>query len=409
MRTPASASVPDHVPPELVRDIDPWALIGAAGLSGHARAAAFHEEFPPVFFATRLGFMPGCWVPRRDEELRAILQDTQTFSSAGLTGFSAMIGESWPLIPLEIDPPDHAAYRLLLNPLFTPGRVAALEADMRLLCRELISGVQAGGVFDFDAGFARRFPILIFLRLMGWPVSEAPRFTTWVRTLVKGQDLGEVAATARQICDYLRDQIARRRAAPSDDFVSYILSCRIEDRRLTDDEIIGVCFLIFIAGLDTVTSALAFQFAHLARRPEDQDRLRRRPDLVPEAVEELLRAYSIVNMRRLVTGDVEVAGARMKAGDFVLISTELANLDPEAFPAPTEVDFERENKRHMAFSYGPHRCLGSHLARRELAVALEEWLQGAPPFTLEDEDAITLRASGVFGLEGVLLRFGGAA
>jgi cytochrome P450 len=393
------ATIPDHVPAELVRDLDPWEVIAAAGPDAHKRAAAFHQEFPPVFYATRLSFMGGCWVPRKAEDLRRILQDPETFSSSGLTGFSLLLGESWPLIPLEIDPPDHGAYRMLLNPLFTPKKVAALDADIRILAGQLIERVRAEGGCDFNEAFAAQFPVLIFLRLMGWPLEEAPKFVGWTRTLVKSADMGQVAGAAAEIAAYLRGRIAESRVNPSDDFTSYALACEINGRKLNDDELIGMCFLIFVGGLDTVTSAVGFQFMHLASNPQQQQFLRDNPDRIPDAVEEMLRAYSIVNMRRRVKKDVTVGGAPMKPGDYVLISTELANLDPDEFPDPTRVDFEREDKRHMAFSYGVHRCVGSHLARRELSIAIEEWLARLPPFRLADASAIEMRASGVFGLE----------
>jgi cytochrome P450 len=403
MSDTALASPPPHVPPNLVRDMDPWLELAAAGADAHARAAGFHQDFPPVFWAAQLGYFGGCWVPRRDEDLRRILQDPETFSSAGLTGFSELIGETWRLIPLEVDPPAHSAYRVLLNPLFTPGKVAELDGDMQRLAENLVSAVVDKGDCDFNEAFAAQFPVLIFLRLMGWPIEEAPKFVGWTRTLVKSADPMEVAGVCAEIAGYLRGRIAERRLRPSDDFTSYILGCEIDGRKLTEDEVLGTCFLVFIAGLDTVTSALGFQFLHLARHPEHQFRLRDDPDLIPAAVEELLRAYSIVNMRRMVTKDVRIGEVLMRQGDHVLVSTELGNLDPGAFDDPTKVDFDRANNRHMAFSYGPHRCLGSHLARRELAIALRVWLARVPPFRLQKEDKIEMRAAGVFGLENLRL------
>ena len=401
----ALAPPPAHVPADLVRNMDPWVELAKAGSHAHARAAAFHQDFPPIFWATSLGYFGGCWVPRRDADLRRILQDPETFSSEGLTGFSQMIGETWKLIPLEVDPPRHGLYRVLLNPLFTPKKVAELDAAMRTLAGELISAVADRGQCDFNEDFAARFPILIFLKLMGWPLDEAPKFVGWTRTLVKSSDITEVAGVCAEIAGYLRGRIAERRLAPSDDFTSYVIASEIEGRKLTEDEVLGMCFLIFIGGLDTVTSALGFQFLHLARHPEHQAQLRANPEMIPAAVEELLRAYSTVNMRRMVTRDVQIGDVLMRKGDHVLISTELADLDPEEYANPTEVDFRRADNRHMAFSFGPHRCVGSHLARRELTIAIQAWLARTPPFRLLDEDKIEMRASGVFGLDGLHLQW----
>ena len=145
---------------------------------------------------------------------------------------------------------------------------------------------------------------------------------------------------------------------------------------------------------------------HLAQYPEHQAFLRAHPDRIPDAVEELLRAYSIVTMRRTVTRDVQIGEALMKKGDFVMIATPSANLDAEVFPNPGEIDFDREDKRHMAFSLGPHRCAGAHLARRELAIAIEMWLTRVPPFSIKDEDKIVMRAAGVYGLDELNLQWG---
>lgn len=401
---PAAPAIPAHVPPELVLGFDPWEEIGAAGEGAYGRAAALHAETPPVAWAPRVGYLPGCWFPRRAEDLRRILGDTATFSSVGLTPFAQMMGEAWSLIPLEIDPPTHTTYRMLLNPLFTPQKVAELEPDIRALAGQLIDDVLADGACDFNSAFAERFPVLIFLKFMGWPIEEAPAFNAWTRRLVKSQDIGDVVAATHEIAGWLRGRIAERRATSADDFCSFALGCEIDGQPLTEDEVFGMCFLIFIAGLDTVTSALGFQFLHLARHPEQQAAIRADPSLIPQAVEEMLRAYSIVNMRRTVTRDVEVGGAPMKAGDMVLISTELANLDPAEWENPTAVDLDRSTRLHMAFSYGAHRCLGLHLARLELKIAIEEWLKRTPVFSTTDSP-VTVRAAGVFGLEGLKLKW----
>jgi len=207
--------------------------------------------------------------------------------------------------------------------------------------------------------------------------------------------------------DYLRQRIAERRIEPADDFTSTLLASQVDGRALTDDEVFGICFLVFIGGLDTVTSSLGFHFMHLARHPGQQQELRDHPERIAQAVEEMLRAYSIVNMRRRVTKDVTIGEATMKRGDFVLISTELGNLDPENFSDPARVDFSRPDADvpHMAFAYGVHRCVGSHLARREMRIAIELWLQKLPPFRIASGMPVRVRAAGVFGVEGLHLEW----
>ncbi len=402
---PLPPHIPPHIPPHLVRNADLWAEISAAGQDAHARAAALHHETPPIFYVPQLGYLPGCWVPRRADDLRQILQDTETFSSRGVMPFAQMLGETWAMIPIEVDPPDHAKFRALLNPLFAPKRVDALEASIREQASALIAGFAARGHCDFNADFADPFPALIFLRLMGWETREAERFVAWTHAIVKGTDMQQVVGAVMQVRDYLRQRIAERRLHPGDDFTSSLLSSQVDGRALTDDEVFGICFLVFIGGLDTVTSSLGFHFLHLARHPEQQAELRAHPERIPQAVEEMLRAYSIVNMRRLVTKDITVGEATMKRGDLVLISTEFGNLDPEKYTDPANVDFSRADAPHMAFAYGVHRCVGSHLARRELRIAIELWLQALPPFSLVPERTVRVQASGVFGVSNLHLEW----
>lgn len=401
------AAVPAHIPMHLVRDFDLWAELTAQGENAYAWAAELHKTTPPIFWIPRLGFLPGIWVPRRAEDLRRILQDPQTFSSVGLTPYAMLLGESWRLAPLEVDPPEHSKYRALLNPLFTPKKVEALEQDIRQLANQLIDEVQAQGRCDFNEAFAKPFPTLIFLTLMGWPLEDQPLFQHWTQTLIKSVDMQTVTDNARAITTWIRNHIAERRANPGDDFTSYLLTSEIDGRPLTDDEMLGINFLIFIAGLDTVTSCLGLFFRHLARHPEQQAQLRAHPELIGDAVEELLRSYSIVNMRRTVTCDVQIGDVLMTKGDLVLISTELANLDPEVFDDPANVDFLRSAgaSPHMAFSYGVHRCVGSHLARRELRIAMELWLQRLPPLRIADNSTPKFNAFGVFGMEELHLQW----
>lgn len=357
-----------------------------SGYWGHQRAARFHHELPPIFYVPKLGYLPGAWVPQRAEDQRHILKDTETYGSQNTMPFAQMFGEQWRLLPLELDPPEQTKYQALINGLLSPKKVTAIWAEISQHASDLIDAFAANKHCNFNQEFAVQIPTLIFLRLMGWLEYEAPRFVKWTYTLVKSQDMEEVFGAIVQIKDYLLPKIQDSRANPVNDFTGYLLGSEVDGQPVTDDELLGYCFLVFIAGVGTGSSSLGFQFMHLVLNPEQQAALRANPDKIPQAVEELLRAYSIVNMRRIVTRDIEFRGVPIKAGDIVLISTELGNLDPHVFDRPNEVDFDREdvNAPHMAFSYRPHRCVRSHLARREPRSALELWLQKVPMFRLAD-------------------------
>jgi cytochrome P450 len=207
------------------------------------------------------------------------------------------------------------------------------------------------------------------------------------------------AKTMQEVAAYLKSLISLRRTEPTDDLISFAVNGRVDGRPLADDEVLGVCVLLFMAGLDTVTSSLSFQFRHLAEHPADQQRLRDDFGLIPSAVEEMFRAYAVVNTTRYATRDVELAGVTIKKGDNVTCSTILACRDPREFQSPDEVIFERSPNAHNAFSYGPHRCIGSHLARRELVAGIEEWLKVVPKFELAPDARLTASGGGVFGLE----------
>lgn len=400
-------SVPSHVPAELVIDFDLWEYIADAKVDAHKRAAELHKTLPEIFYAPSIGYLPGCWVPRTDKLIRRIVRDPEVFSSREGTPFAAMLGENWKLIPLEIDPPDHGKYRLLLNQFFNNKAVTALEPDMRKTATSLIDKVKRQGRCNFSEDFSSLYPTLIFLRMMGWPEEDVIKFVQWVNTLIKSQDMKIVHGVLVEIVSYLRGVIAERRATPKDDLTSYVLSCEIDGRALNEDEILGICFLIFIGGLDTVTSSFNFHYYHLAKHPKLQAELRENPELIPNAVEELLRAYAVTNMRRVVTRDIEIEGILMKQGDYVLMSLELANLDEAAFKCPLDVDIHRNNARkHITFSTGPHLCIGALLARRELCIALETWLSAVPEFQVVNEENIIVRCGGVFGLENLHIAWG---
>jgi len=394
-RQSSHPAVPEHVPAGLVRQFDFRTDLGSYP---HTTVAALHDGprvfFSPVHHNAIPG--PGTWVLTRAEDIRAALQDTATFSSKIMRSNSGLS-----LIPLELDPPQHAKFRSIMNPIFSPARMKQLEAKVRDLARELAAKCAAAGECDFVESFAKPFPVSIFLDLMGLPKESMGQFLEWEALIMRNKQTR--AAAMQQVSLYLQDLITLRRANPTDDLITFAVTAKVDDRLLTDDEVIGICVLLFIAGLDTVTSSFAFHFRHLAEHPEDQNSLRKDHSLIPGAVEELFRAYAVVNTNRYATRDVEFAGVQMKEGDNVTCSTILASRDPREFDRPNRVDFTRSPNLHNAFSYGPHRCLGSHLARREIIAGIEEWLSAIPPFRVKPGAVINAHGGGVFSLESLPL------
>lgn len=405
METLATQPIPAHVPPEMVGD---FSLFSSPGMqptpNGDPQAAsAVVHQGPRIFYSsvnTRDGH--GTWVITRAQDQRRVLQDPETFSSHRSI-FASALGESWPMIPLELDPPEHGKFRSLLNPLLSPKRVMALESAVRERAVFLIDRIAAAGTnCDVMQDFAFPFAVNIFLRFLGLPDDRLEEFVAWANDLLHGDNLQRPAA-ARTIIAFIDDLAAERRKRPVDDFISFLVQSKIDDRPLTDMEIRGTGVLLFIAGLDTVAAAIGFDLNHLARHQDDQQWLRDDPSRIVLAAEELLRAYPTVQMIRVATKDIDFEGAPIRKGDYVSCATMIANRDPTEFAHPEKIDLAREDNRHTAFAYGPHRCLGSHLARREIVVGLEEWLKRIPTFRIKEGTAPITYGGHVFGIENLIL------
>jgi cytochrome P450 len=316
------------------------------------------------------------------------------------------------MIPEELDPPEHTKYRQLLTPLFAPQVVDTLEPMIRSWCVELIESFVARGGCDLNREFARQYPTMIFLRLMGLPKGGAGDFLDTVHDRIRAAtDMGlsetQSMSTAyiMAMAEYMNAVLDERRAERQDDIVSYLLDVEIDGRPLDDTELQQICTLLYAAGLDTVAGELGYMFLHLATHPEHRRLVAEEPARIPAFVEETLRVYSIVTTNRIVTRDVEFAGCPMKAGDRVLLSIPAADRDPLQFPDADTFDVDRVSNRHIAFAAGPHRCLGSHLARLELRIAVEEWHRRIPEYAISGGADVTFHIGGVAGVDNLPLEW----
>jgi cytochrome P450 len=391
----ASPSVPSHVPPGLVKDF-PLVLGNITKENPFDRIIPdIHRNLPEVFFS--MNAYPGgtpAWILRRAQDVRQVYNDTTNFASAHFSPFAGLIGEQWNLLPAEADPPMHAKYRVVLNPLFAPKKMQAMEGSVRAAARRCIDKIKAQGKCDFMQDFAFPFPVSVFLDLIDLPQSRMEEFQAWEYGLLHTPDMKSVSEAVRNVVGYLREVIAERRKNPGDDFISYGIKTQIDGRPFTEDELIGYCFNLFIGGLDTVSSNIILQFRHLAENQADQTKLRSDPSKIPAAVEELMRAYSAVTTFRTCAKETQIRGITIKPGDKVAMSTTLANRDPQEFEAADEVRLDRQ-PTHMTFAYGPHRCIGSHLARREMVIAMEEFLASFPQFRLQPGVEIHTHLGGI--------------
>ena len=313
------------------------------------------------------------------------LKNWENFSSENLID----LGNIRPMIPIGIDPPDHLKFRKLLDPLFAPKRMDAIEADVAARVNRFIDGFEERGTCNFTAELAEPFPSSVFLGLMGLPWSELETMMRLRDGLLRptGTDndsrLAYQKATALEVYDFFGTILEERARDPQDDILTLFLTTEVGGAMLTREEVLDICFLLLIAGLDTVTDSLTCFWAFLAQNPEHRQQIVDDPDVIPHAVEELLRWETPVpSVIRWSRHACTVGGQEVAAGDFLSVNISAANVDENEFPDPLEVRFDREVNRHLSFGGGVHRCLGSHLARRELRVALREWHRRIPEYSL---------------------------
>jgi cytochrome P450 len=394
------AGCPAHVPAEQFRHFDYVKDIEAAR-DPYEGYLQYRGEKP--FWSDVDG---GFWVLTDAAQIRDCFLDPETFSNRNIgLGYTAFPRT---MIPDQLDPPEHTKYRKLLLPYFPPTAARALEPDIRAIARAEIATWADEGRVEFVDQFAGRFPQIVFLQhLLHFPVEEMETFLQWEHDMVRHpRDPQDAKRSMFALLDYLTGVVEQRAAHPlPDDMISGLLQSEIEGRPVTRDEVIDMAFLLFLAGLDTVSSALSMSFYYLAQQPALRDRLVNEPDVIPEAIEELLRYVSFVNTIRTANRDIDFHGAPMKAGDRILPSAVLAGRDPKEHDQPDVLDFDRRAKRSMAFGVGIHRCLGSHLARVELEVAFQELHRAMPDYRLEPSGELRFHGAGILGCDRLPLLF----
>lgn len=339
----------------------------------------------------------GFWMLQRYDDVLEGFQKHDVWTTHARSALNPESGIA--LLPQDLNGQDHAKLRRVLNPFFSPAAVKRMEALAHERCVELIDEVRPKGRCDFVAEFAIRYPTDLFLALLGLPVSDGDFFLPWSETLFQGFFGGDPAETAeakRKILAYFDTAVNERRAAPRDpktDMVSRLVEARIDGEPLTQDDILTICMTLMLAGLDTTRSALGYMFTHLATHEDDRRRVIAEPDKAPAAVEEFLRLYPLVfQAGREVRADEDFHGVRLAKGDVVWLGIGSANRDPRKYPDPDRFVLGREGvNQNLAFGAGPHRCLGMHLARLELAVVLREWHARIPDYRIEPGVPLTER------------------
>ncbi|WP_432783807.1 cytochrome P450 [Pseudomonas corrugata] len=330
----------------------------------------------------------GFWFLTKSDDIFAAEQDPEAFS-VGPSMMVPSVSEGIKLPPIDIDPPEHTAYRRILLPLFTPQELKKLEQPIRDTARQLAEEfAKEGPGADASYHYSRPLPTIIFSRLAGYPEKDWPKFDKWVDDIIYERvENPERAKKANDDCfAYFANLLDNwKDEGESATLMDYLCRAKLNGRPLTRDELLRYCYLLFLAGLDTTAWSIRAGIWHLANNPEDQQRLRDNPDMIPLACEEFLRTLSPVQvMGRTCLKDTVIRGQEIKEGERVMLVFGAGNRDEEVFPNPDKIDIGRQENRHLAFGGGIHRCLGSNLGRRELIVGIEEFLRAVPDFRPAD-------------------------
>jgi cytochrome P450 len=361
----------------------------------------------PIAHTGRFG---GGWLPTRYEDVASIAYDTERFSSRSIimSNFRpprelAPIGG---VPPISSDPPFHHDARKLLLPAFTKSAVGRQEPATRAFCHSLIDSFDGRDVVDAAGDYAQHIPMRVIADMLGFPPQDGPRFREFVENTLEGINLPPEQRIERMemLFEYLLAQVHDHLDNPRDDLTTYLINAELYGRKLESSHVVGTMALLLIAGIDTTWSAIGASLWHLAANPQDRSRLAAEPALLVRATEEFLRAYAPVTMARLAKDDMHWHGVDMMADDWILLSFPAANRDPAQFDRADEVVIDREVNRHAAFGLGIHRCVGSHLARMELRVGLEVWMERIGDFTLADPSAVTWSAGQIRGPRALPLR-----
>jgi cytochrome P450 len=390
-----ASTVPSHVPPDAVFNFDIYADARVTE-DVQGSYAAVLEQAPDIFFTPANG---GHWVIRRLADIAEVLADPEHFSAREAT--IPRVPSPPVLIPFNLDPPEHFPYRQALMPWFSASAVERLEPRIRHWAKLLIARVQDVGECDFIAQISAQFPVSVFMEFMGMPPDRLPEFRQLVDDYFKCVSGEDYVRVTTRIRDLMGELIDIRQREPREDLLSALSRMQVEGRPLTRDEMLSICHVLFLGGMDTVTNVLGFSFRHLAADPALQARLRSELGLIPRFVDEAVRCFGTANSVRIVRRDCERFGVQFREGDMILSALPVAGRDDRVHVEPDRFDIDRphQGRSHLTFSGGVHLCLGHILARAELRIFAEEWLRAVPEFGLQAGASTGFRMGLVHAIE----------
>ncbi len=392
---------PDHVPDHLVVDHDYVDLAGMAELGVYAASKRLHDG-PDIIWTQRHG---GHWLVTRAEDVKFVQENYAIFSHEEF--MIPRLLNPFKVVPLSVDPPNHARYRAVLNPAFAPSKIAKMRGDAKILTIELIEQIRPKGRCEFVSEFARIMPVAMFLRIVDLPLDRREEFVEWGLAIMSSYDPDERMKANMRVREYLKTVLDEREGGEGEDLLTRVANWRRNPRFESDEETLSMATLLFVGGLDTVASSLSYITHYLAQHPEQQARLRKDKDIIPKAAEEFLRRFGLSNTGRILTRDFEYKGVLFKKDDMIMVPNNLSGIDDRAYPNPLVVDFDRGvgPMDHNTFGNGPHKCIGAGLARAEIQVFLDEFVGRMPEFRLDPDQVNVEHCGSVPGFDELHLRW----
>lgn len=370
---------PEHVPAALIHEFDIYRFSPGVNDPLEQWGNLLASDAPRIFYTHHNG---GHWVFLDYEDVREGFRNDALFST-----FQTPIPpiEPYPVMqPQGVDPPEHKKFRSLLAPLFTPVAVEKMRLELQQRSNALLDAFVDRGHCEFGRDFASLLPTGMFLYLMGMPEDRLMEFVHLAEVFMRSNDDAERATNIQQIYTVIGEYLAWRSTRLGEDLGSVLVKARDENGQPYDQQDVLNCgFLLFVAGLDTVTSTMTFIWRHLARNHAARRALTAIIDdreKLSVAVDELLRMHAVPNIYRRVRKDMVYRGITMRENDRVVLPVSVANRNESVFENADTIDLQREINNHLTFGAGPHRCVGSHLAKTEVTIALQEWLRRIPEF-----------------------------
>lgn len=402
------ATVPPHVPAELVFPIDMYALDGVEGGYHEAWKAIQDSGVPNLVWTPHNG---GHWIATKASLIKEIYSDFARFSSEIIL-LPKEAGEKYTIVPAQMDPPDHTPYRKIMEKALTLSRIRDFAPEIRAIAAELIDVFVDRGYCNFSDEFAQVFPVRVFMALAGLPLEDVPRLLEITSQITRpsGNTPEEMGASLdsaiRSLHNYVYPIIRERRGQEGDDLITVMVNSEVDGKQLDDDNARGLTSLLLLGGLDTVVNFLNFMMFYLARNPEKASYFAADATNIRRGTEELLRRFPILAESRKIVSDMEYSGVSFKQGDLILAPIALHNFDEELNSNPLELDLHRKRVSHITFGAGHHRCVGMNLARIELGIMLEEWFRRIPEFQIKDGKQPRFQSGFVASARNVWLEWG---